>query len=367
MTRNREGNLAPATGRRSRVRSERESCNRSIEGCFEPEEMKCGDTINLHADATNIPDGSPVSFMIHDYRSDRLVDYVSGRLQDSQVRDVSWESQKEDNQWHTPHLYFIVDSGGEAGRSENMFSFHRYDDISMDEIERSFLSEPCAAHHTVCTGSYGIDQYVKVQLDDRVFKIHVPIKVRKRAVTQPVRGSAEAYETWWARCLAEPLVGDGNLTAAEKVYFKDHIEPYYRQKKALHRHGCARGNECTCRCERKCCKLEIQVLVHFYDYSDRTQASVVQLWRGEGRSDAKNWFVRDTADVNAHEVGHLMGFYDEYPSGAIGVAPWQHPNPGYLMCDTQPGLENYYFNGYAEWMQNAVRGDREQWDVVDYL
>jgi hypothetical protein len=62
-----------------------------------------------------------------------------------------------------------------------------------------------------------------------------------------------------------------------------------------------------------------------------------------------------------------MGFYDEYSNGAIGTAPWQHPNPGHLMCDTKPGLENYYFSGYAEWLQNnAARSDREQWDVVDY-
>jgi hypothetical protein len=364
MTRRRTGNLPPGTGRRSRVGGQSEICLRSIEGRFEPDERKCGDRIHLHADARNIPNGTPVDFMIFDYRSDRCVDHVSGRIQNLQVRDATWDSQKEDNQWHAPHLYFIVESYGEVGRSDNMFSFHRYEDISPTDIDRAFDSTPCAVHED-CAQIYRIEQLVKIQLDDRVFKIHVPIKVRKRSTTQPLRGAAESYGDWWARCQAVPLEGEGNLTAADKTTLKENIEAYFRQKKALHRRQCTRGNTCTDRCERKCCKLEIQVLVHFYDIADRTSASMVEFWKGSGRADAKNWFEDDTMNVLAHEVGHLMGFYDEYVGGGVGAAPWQHPNPGRLMCDVQAGLENYYFDFYADWLGNAARTD-EPWDVVDY-
>jgi PEP-CTERM motif len=37
----------------------------------------------------------------------------------------------------------------------------------------------------------------------------------------------------------------------------------------------------------------------------------------------QNWFVGDTASVNAHEFGHMLGLFDEYIGGAID----RYPNP----------------------------------------
>ena len=41
---------------------------------------------------------------------------------------------------------------------------------------------------------------------------------------------------------------------------------------------------------------------------------------GIGRSESINWHIGDDPDVIAHEVGHLLGAYDEYDGGA------QHPD-----------------------------------------
>jgi PEP-CTERM motif-containing protein len=44
---------------------------------------------------------------------------------------------------------------------------------------------------------------------------------------------------------------------------------------------------------------------------------------GLGPTNALNWFVTNTAQVNAHEFGHLLGLYDEYIGGGID----RFPNP----------------------------------------
>ena len=342
---------------------EEEKCpleEKSITGRFAITEVKCGDPVGLEADATNIPDGTQTTFTLKKLPGRENIGPESANLAGSQVRGLNWVSRKPTDLWPEWDVDFDVAADGATGRSENQLKFHRYEDISQTDIIRSFNSETCAAHPACRV--YTIEQRVKVELDDRVLKIHVPIKVRKRSTTQPARGPTEAYATWWARCLAVPLDGDGNLTAAEKTTLKNRIEAFFHHKKALHRHLCT---DCLHSCSRKCCILEIKVVVHFYDLASGTPASYVEYWRGAGRADAKNWFVTDTAATNAHEVGHLMGFYDEYTGGAVGGAPWQHPNAGRIMCDVSAGLENYYFNAYATWLGDAARTS-ETWDVVDY-
>jgi hypothetical protein len=42
-----------------------------------------------------------------------------------------------------------------------------------------------------------------------------------------------------------------------------------------------------------------------------------------GPTNALSWFVTDTAQVNAHEFGHLLGLFDEYIGGGID----RYPNP----------------------------------------
>ncbi len=52
----------------------------------------------------------------------------------------------------------------------------------------------------------------------------------------------------------------------------------------------------------------------------------VQVHAGPGRADMLNWYTGDSGVVNAHEVGHMMGLYDEYIGGAVDKYPlkkWQ--------------------------------------------
>lgn len=47
----------------------------------------------------------------------------------------------------------------------------------------------------------------------------------------------------------------------------------------------------------------------------------VAVHSGFGRADAGNFFLEDTAQVNAHEFGHMLGLYDEYIGGGIDRFP----------------------------------------------
>lgn len=48
--------------------------------------------------------------------------------------------------------------------------------------------------------------------------------------------------------------------------------------------------------------------------------------KGNGAPDQHNWFYRNRPAMIAHEFGHMLGAYDEYPGGA--VAPGGMPHDG---------------------------------------
>jgi hypothetical protein len=168
------------------------------------------------------------------------------------------------------------------------------------------------------------------------------------------------------------MAGNGNLTVGEKTALKNAIEPYFRRKMALHRTGCQRhpGEEgCSCSIPRKCCKIEIQVQVHFYNWQESSvNATDVNYWNGRGRANSGNWFLSDFprhSEYFAHEVGHLIGFYDEYrPDGGWGPSPWQRSNRRSLMHSGRR-LETYYFDVYKDWLSASSRTN-EEWAVIRY-
>ena len=54
---------------------------------------------------------------------------------------------------------------------------------------------------------------------------------------------------------------------------------------------------------------------------------LVTVRAGAGRANVTEWFLEDTAAENAHEFGHMLGLYDEYPGGAVR-------SPGSILSDT---------------------------------
>jgi len=78
--------------------------------------------------------------------------------------------------------------------------------------------------------------------------------------------------------------------------------------------------------------------------------------------DMTHWTIGDSANVQGHEVGHMMGLFDEYIGGAVN----QYPNP-LLSNDGLMGLggaqgANYvmydrYYQQYLDYFKSLNRGD----------
>ena len=322
--------------------------------------VKCGDKVKMLANTKDIPAGSNATFTIKRVSDNRTITSISARTKPTSV-EATWISQKPTNNWNGPDAEFKVHAAGVSVDSQTPhLEFYRYPDIAPVDFNRQM--------HDV-RNMYGWQRRVKVELKDRVLLIHVPIKVIKRRGNIPKRRKHESWSHYVRRCDRAPLAGNGNLSTAEKAAFKMRIEQVFRRKMALHREHCQRHSRCPDPVSRKCCKIEIKVLVHFYDRGDPVHASVVNYWNGSGRANSGNWFSADfpsRAWVFAHEVGHLIGFYDEYPpDGAWGPSPpWQHNNPGALMY-AGTRLETYYFDEYARWLGSSSRTN-EPWAVVRY-
>jgi hypothetical protein len=81
----------------------------------------------------------------------------------------------------------------------------------------------------------------------------------------------------------------------------------------------------------------------------------VQVHAGPGRSDMLNWYIGDSASVNAHEIGHMMGLFDEYIGGAVD----KYPNPtlsndglmGLGALNANPVMYARYYQQYYDYMK----------------
>jgi hypothetical protein len=132
-----------------------------------------------------------------------------------------------------------------------------------------------------------------------------------------------------------PVEG-ATVTGSKKRRWKREIEGVWNQFK-LHRAGCERGGDCSCGdWSSSCCMFSINVVCEFAP----GHGEAVKLHRGKNapngyaehlESGAPNpdwgkwWYSHDwweeranvPASVRAHEFGHLLGMYDEYPAGAV--------------------------------------------------
>jgi hypothetical protein len=77
---------------------------------------------------------------------------------------------------------------------------------------------------------------------------------------------------------------------------------------------------------------------------------------GSGRANMINWFVTDSASVNAHETGHMLGLFDEYIGGAVD----RYPNPtltatglmGLGALSADPEMLPRYYGQYVDFVSS---------------
>jgi len=308
---------------------------KSITGRFEEEEVKCGSLAKLEADAVNIDDGQTVQFALRRLPDRGGIGEETAPLSGSQVRNLEWISKKPTDDWPEDEVDFQVSADGKSADSENKLHFHRY---AYQTLETKTFN--CAS------GIYGWTGKFDIKFEDGKVIVRIKIKLVNRLGGKPATGDPM------------PAVGDP-VTDADKLAMKTDIEDKLTDKWLVHREGCRRDTACDCPADRKCCKFRVEVQVDFVESGEH---HVVNLFQGAGQATSSNWTRVKTRDNSwAHETGHLLAWYDEYSTGAVGTAPrWVAENAGAVMNTGLTVPETYYWD-FRDWYASKTG---ETWEMV---
>jgi hypothetical protein len=136
------------------------------------------------------------------------------------------------------------------------------------------------------------------------------------------------------------------------------------QKKTFHRVNCQRGDSCDCTFD--CCKVSYSMDANIVTsgqhvavtFHARTAAGVV--FRASTSDTTGDWADPPlTSSEYAHEVGHILGQFDEYVGGVkdpSGVQPQPAPEVN-LMAGTGPALLVRHYRWALRFLNNNTGGD----------
>lgn len=175
--------------------------------------------------------------------------------------------------------------------------------------------------------TYGYD----ISLKQGVFQIHCKIKLKVQA---GVRKS--------------------QLPKLKKA-MKSEIENMWDRKWKEHRKKCKRGKNCNC--PGGCCLFPIRVKCTFVKSGENVE---IALFRGspdtnksgQGWWNAGEWWEQKTGKeghgglVYAHEFGHAIGMWDEYPNGAVSEK--YYAVQGSIMGRGSPNVMRHHWMIYPD-------------------
>jgi hypothetical protein len=303
------------------------SCSpiKAIRGWFNEQAVRCGDATTLVAQGINISEGSIVGFEVFRGRDNSTLDSVAD-VMFSQQSQPTWYPKQPLDARPGDVFFFNVSADGETGASTNYFQFRIMPNYGPD------------AKSWRCTsGRYGWDAKFDIWFTDDKVYVSVKIKLIQWYGDDPEHPGNQA-----------PAVSDEN-----KAFLKNDIEPRLSNQLFLNRTNCPLGDGCTC-------TKPVIVIVSFVESGEHHQ---VNYYQGEFRADSGHWpRVRYSAPMWAHEVGHLLGWYDEYqPDGANGPPPrWKPDEPANLM-NSGSSLPAEYGWDFRDWLAGKTG---EPWTVT---
>jgi hypothetical protein len=159
------------------------------------------------------------------------------------------------------------------------------------------------------------------------------------------------------------------LGAKRKRAWKREIERIWNRKFKLHRTKCKRGGRCDCSSRNGCCCFTIRVVCQFGAWP----GTPVMLHKGANDpvdpvtgavpNNGRWWYshtwweglMHVPATVRAHEFGHLIGMYDEYPGGGVEASLRYWDVPASIM---NGGSKVYkrHFKDFHDWFTQKTQG-----------
>lgn len=338
------------------VKSSKAGCAKKLFNArWETSPVKCGDPARMAADGEGLTAGGPATFTIKKTSDGGTAATANSSAAPSSVSGA-WVSKKPDATWSgSGELKFtVVADGLTAASKDPHLAFHKYPDIAQASLSRELQSPVAPAE-----ARYKWTERVFIELTDRKLILTVKVRLKNRSESRPERGKKESYGDYVARCESVPL--GGAIPEAAKQGIKSAVEGVYKEKWDAHRKDCGRGAACDCDRAKKCCKFEIAVVLEFTDTAG-AMVTDVNLWPGTGRADSANWYRTESRPGKswAHEVGHLMGFYDEYAEGATGNSPWQ-PNVPASIMGSGTSILIYHLEEFRAWLSTQ---EGEQFDLI---
>ena len=300
---------------------------------FGEHSARCGDEIDLWAATDNIDDGESVSLKVMQSGSAVLTQDVSLHAGSA---NHPWVSQaKGSDKSSEPPFDLQGSASGLTATDAEQLLLERYADRSTST--QTFL---CKSGPYQWTGKFDI------ALKSGEVIVTTRIKLVNYLGTKPASASDPL-----------PQVGPA-VDAVFKAEAKADIEEKLSGKHFLHRQRCKRAKDCSCPRDRACCAITVRVVVEFVESNEQ---HLVSLFEGSGRANAAQWTrVKTRANSWAHETGHLLGWYDEYASGAVGAPPRWKVQGGVVM-DVGTEVPHEYYWDFRDWLA-AITG--EPWDVV---
>jgi hypothetical protein len=307
--------------------------------------IKCGDEVVLEAETENVEAGTDATFHVKKLSDGAEVASGTGKVTGN-AASHTWQSKKPSSDWPAGHeLGLSVDAAGVTHQGGEA-AFHHYPPIA----------HQTRVHHRNPVGFRAFDGRYTIEFTE---KRQLTVVVRVKLINK--QGARPAREADYGTVANGPAVAD-----ADKATMKAAIQKILSKRLDLHRKGCKREDGCDCPRENTCCKLEVVVKVRFVeDHAHHT----VNLWPGSARADCENWHVVESRPGLswAHEVGHLLGWYDEYPGGAH-APPADNAN-GRWLADRPRGIMGpgsiVYWDHLEDIRYWFVGKTGEQWRLIN--
>jgi hypothetical protein len=160
------------------------------------------------------------------------------------------------------------------------------------------------------------------------------------------------------------LLGGASASGKKKKRWKQQIEGVWDRQFKVHRKDCHRGATCDCYAEQGCCAYAIRILCEWAG----GQGKQVDLHAGANQASGWGtplWWYSHTwweeasgvpSTVRAHEFGHQIGMYDEYPAGACDPARL-FTNVTSSVMSSGSFVYERHFTEFHDWFKSKAGGE----------